>query len=415
MIRLAGTIAVKHLLARKRQSIVSLLGIVLGVAFFLSISAMMQGSENDFIKRLVDNSPHITISDEFRNASVQPVVQMYTSGAVEVRRVKPLTETRGVRGYPQVLDYLHTISGLRASPLLIGQALVTFAGKDIAIALNGVVPGEYASVSTIQNYMVRGSLDDLVVDPNGIIIGDELARVMSLEMNGNLSVATTTGQVRTFKIVGIFHTGRASVDEGQTFVTLKRVQALLNRPNRANSIIVKLADANQARMIAAQIESHIGYKSVSWQEQSEDLMSTLMIRRIIMFTVVGAVLVVAAFGIYNVISTVVMEKQRDIAILKSMGFRARDVEQMFLVQGVLLGLTGDVFGLTLGSALMLGLMQIRFKFPGSTDYIYMSIDWGWPQFAIAAGIAMAASVLAALLPARKAARVEPVEILRGGA
>ena len=415
MIRLALTVASKHLLARRRQSLVSLLGIVLGVAVFLSISAMMRGSENDFMKRLVDNSPHITISDQFRNASVQPVVQTYTDGAVEVSRVKPLTETRGVRGFQQTLDYLRTLPGVRASPLLIGQALVSFAGKDIAISLNGVLPEEYSSVSTIQNYMTHGSLDDLVANPNGIVIGDELARVMSLRLNGNLNVAATTGQVRTFKIVGIFHTGRASVDEGQSFVTLKRVQALLDRPNRANSIVVKLADPNMARMMAAQIESHIGYKAVSWQEQSEDLMSTLALRRIIMYTVVGAVLVVAAFGIYNVISTVVMEKQRDIAILKSMGFRAHDVELIFLVQGVLLGLAGDAFGLIFGSMLMFGLMQIRFKFPGGTDYVYMAVDWGWPQFAIAAGIAMAASVFAALLPARKAARVEPVEILRGGA
>jgi lipoprotein-releasing system permease protein len=414
MIRLAASVAVRHLLARRRQSLVSLLGIVLGVAFFLSISAMMRGSEKDFLRRLVDNAPHITISDEFRNASVQPASVRYPHGAVEVSRVKPQTETRGVRGYPQVLAYLRAQPGLRASALLIGQALVTFAGKDVAIALNGVVPAEYRSVSTIDQYMVQGSLADLIANPNGILIGDELARVMSLRLDGNLSVATTTGQARTFKIVGLFHTGRASIDGGQAFVALKRAQALLDRPNRTNSIVVKLDDPETARSFAARIESHIGYKSVSWQEQSEDLMNTLLIRRIIMYTVVGAVLVVAAFGIYNVISTVVLEKQRDIAILKSMGFRARDVERMFLVQGVLLGLIGDVFGLALGSVLMAGLMQIRFKFPGSTDTVHMAIDWGIAQFALAAAVALAAATIAALLPARKAARVDPVDILRGG-
>lgn len=414
MTRLPITIALKYLLARKRQSIVSLLGIMLGVAFFLAISAMMQGSENDFIKRLVDNSPHITINDEFRNPTVQPAAQLYPGGAIDVSRVKPETETRGVRGYEQVLDYLRTLPGVRASPLLTGQALATFAGKDLALTLNGVVPSEYASVSTIENYIVRGSLADLTANPNGVIIGDELARIMSLVLNGNLTVATTSGQVRTFKIVGIFHTGRASVDRGQGFVTLKRVQALLDRPNRANSIIIKLDNPDRARTVAAEIENHIGYKSVSWQEQSEDLMSTLMLRRIIMYTVVSAVLIVAAFGIYNVISTVVMEKQRDIAILKSMGFRAEDIQRVFLVQGILLGLFGDIIGLALGSAMMLGTMQIHFKFPGSTDVVYMAVDWGWLQFVMAASVAMTASVFAALLPARKAARVEPVEILRGG-
>ena len=142
-------------------------------------------------------------------------------------------------------------------------------------------------------------------------------------------------------------------------------------------------------------------------------MSTLTTRNIIMYTVVSAVLIVAAFGIYNVISTVVLEKQRDIAILKSMGFRARDIRHIFLIQGVLLGLAGSAVGLPFGAGLMLGLMQIRLKFPGSSDPVPLPIDWNWPQFAIAAGFAMGAALCAGLLPARKAASVQPVEVLRG--
>src|SRR3954447_20882264 len=103
MLGLAAGIALKHLLARPRQSFVSLSGIVLGCAFFLAVSSLMQGSENDFIRRLVDNSPHITIQDEFRNPQLQPAEQLYPAAAVEIRRVKPLTETRGIRGYTQIM------------------------------------------------------------------------------------------------------------------------------------------------------------------------------------------------------------------------------------------------------------------------------------------------------------------------
>ncbi|MGZ6008737.1 MAG: ABC transporter permease, partial [Rhizomicrobium sp.] len=173
-------------------------------------------------------------------------------------------------------------------------------------------------------------------------------------------------------------------------------------------------DAYQARTVAAQIESHIGYKAVSWQEASEDIMSTLMIRNIIMYSVVSAVLVVAAFGIYNIISTVVMEKQRDIAILKSMGFHARDIEWIFVTQGCLLGLAGCAIGLPLGMAMMGGFMGLSFKVPGSSDPISIPMDWSWYQFVIAGSFAFAAATLAALLPARKAAYVQPVDILRGG-
>lgn len=406
-------IALKHLLARKRQSLVSLMGIVLGVAFFLAISSLMQGSENDFIKRLVDNSPHITISDEFRTPRKQPVEILYGTGAVEMHRVKPVTETRGIRGYEQILDQLRNTRGVAASAVMAGQALVNFAGKDFGITLNGMIPAEVTSVSTIGQYMLEGSMEALIANADGIIIGSELAQKLSLSLNDNITVASTTGQVRIFKILGIFRTGRSSYDETQAFASMKRVQALLNRSNRANVIIMKLIDSSKARDAAAQIESQIGYKSVSWQEASEDLLSTLAIRNTIMYSVVSAVLVVAAFGIFNVISTVVMEKQRDISILKSMGFHLRDIRLIFLVQGVLLGITGCLIGLPLGTAIMAGMMQVKFKPPGGSEIVQMPIDWGLPQFVIAASFAMIASTFAALLPAYKASAVNPVDVLRG--
>ena len=413
MIGLSPSIAVKHLLARQRQSLVSLSGIVLGVAFFLAVSSLMQGSETDFIRRLVDNSPHITIEDEFRNPHLQPVEELYPAAAVEVRRIKPLTETRGIRGYPQIMAGLRTVPGLRASPMLAGQALISFAGKDVAVTLNGMIPAEVSDVTTIQNYMIAGSVDELTANSDGIILGDGLARKLSLTLGENVAITTPTGEVHTFKIVGLFHTGRANYDETQIFADLKRVQALLKRLNRANTVIVKLDDPWRAQAMAGEIEGRFGYKSISWQEANEDLMSTLTTRNIIMYTVVSAVLIVAAFGIYNVISTVVLEKQRDIAILKSMGFLARDIRRIFLIQGVLLGLAGSALGLPFGAGLMLLLMQVRLKFPGSSDPLPLPIDWHWPQFAIAAAFAMGAALCAALLPARKAASVQPVDILRG--
>lgn len=414
MIRLLVAIAARHLLARRRQTIVSLLGVVLGVSFFLSISAMMRGSELDMIRRLVDNAPHITIEDQYRNPSRQPVVERFPGAVVQLHHPVPQTEMRGIRGYAQILDFLRRTPGLQASAVLTEQALVSFAGKDRAVSLNGIVADEYQRVSTIQRYMVQGSLDELAVNPNGIVVGDELARLMSFSLGNNLRVAGTTGQVRTFKIVGLFHTGRSDADARQAFVALKRVQSLLERPNRINTIVIKLADPNAARTEAARIEQRVGYKTVSWQERSEDLMSALAIRSVIMYAVVGAVLVVAAFGIYNVISTVVLEKQRDIAILRAMGFQPRDIERMFLAQGALIGAVGNVFGIGLGCGFMAGLARVHFRVPGSTDLTYLAIDWSAQQFLLAGGVAMLAAMTAAFLPAHRAAKVEPVDVLRGG-
>lgn len=406
-------IALRHLLARKRQTLVSLMGIVLGTAFFLGISAMMQGSESDFIRRLIDNSPHITVQDQFRNPQLQPVAQLYPRAVIQKHRVKPETETRGIRDYQQALDYLRGMPGLRASPMLQGQGLVSFAGKDEALSLNGMIPQDIDTVSTINSYMVEGSVKDLVGNSDGVIIGSELARVLSLERGESIAISATSGQRHSFKIVGIFHPGRAAFDQSQVFLALKRVQALLNRPNRANQILIKLSDPYAAQGLAAIIEARLKYKSVSWQEASEDIMSTLALRNIIMYSVVSAVLLVAAFGIYNVISTVVMEKRRDIAILKSMGFHARDIQAIFISEGLLLGAFGCALGLPLGAGIMFALGRLAFKFPGTTQLTYMPIDWSWQQFAIAGIFAFIAAVGAALLPARKASRVNPVDILRG--
>ena len=408
------TIALKHILARKRQSFVSLLGIIIGVAFFLAISSLMQGSQSDFIKRLVDNSPHITVHDEYRAAKEQPVQKLYKDKVVELRSVQPLPETRGIRGYKQVVEDLKRRPGVRASATLTGQAILNYAGRDNAIVLNGMIPADMKDLTTVEENMKVGSVDDLIANRNGIIVGAELCRRLMLEVGDNITLTASTGQVRAFKIVGIFQTGSLDYDDKQAFTDIKRVQAMMNKSNRANTIIIKMDDSGKARELASEIEGRIGYKSVSWQAASEDIMSTLAMRNFIMYAVVGAVLLVAAFGIYNIIFTIIMEKQKDIAILKSMGFRANDIKKIFIIQGCILGLAGCAFGLPLGASFMFGLSQITFNPPGVSEPISMPIDWSAPQFLIAAGFAFTASVVASYLPAKKGAKVLPVDILRGG-
>ncbi len=408
------TIAIKHIMARKRQSFVSLLGIIIGVGFFLAISSLMQGSQNDFIKRLIDNSPHITVHDEFRNPKEQPVQKLFKDKLIELRSVQPMPETRGIRGYKQLVAELKARPGVRASATLTGQAILNYAGRDNSIVLNGMIPADMKDLTTVEENMIEGSVDDLIANRNGVIVGAELVRRLMLELGDTITLTASTGQVRTFKIVGIFRTGALDYDDKQAFTDIKRVQAMMNKSNRANTIIIKVDNADSARDLAAQIEAKTGYKSVSWQEASEDLMSTLAIRNIIMYTVVGAVLLVAAFGIYNIIFTIIMEKQKDIAILKSMGFHAGDIKWIFIIQGCILGIAGIVFGIPLGCSLMYALSQVTFQPPGVSEPINMPIDWGWPQFVIAGAFAFFAAVIASYLPAKKGARVMPVDILRGG-
>jgi lipoprotein-releasing system permease protein len=192
-------IALTHLIHRKRSTLVSLIGIVLGVAFFLAVSSLMRGSEYDFIKRLVDNSPHITVSDEYRNPASQPAVSRWPDGAVEVRRVKPLNEVRGIRGHAQKLVFIESLPGLRAAPTLVSSVVLTFAGRTQGVTLTGAIPAKMKQVSTIEEKLIDGSLDTLAANSNGIIIGVGLAKKFGLSMGSVLNVASATGEVRALK------------------------------------------------------------------------------------------------------------------------------------------------------------------------------------------------------------------------
>jgi lipoprotein-releasing system permease protein len=413
--RISLEVATTHLTSRLRPTLVSLGGVVMGVAFFLAVSALMRGSERDFLKRLIDNNPHITVYDEYRNSEVQPAQLRWADGAVEVSHVKPHAEPRGIRAYRQKLEFTESLPGIRVAPVLTDSAVLLFAGHQQGVTLSGIVPARMKTVTTLQEKMVEGSLDALAADSNGVVLGTGLAQKFNLHLGSTISVVTASGTSHALRVVGLFRTGNAAYDEGQTFVLLKRAQALLERPNRVNRFVIQLEDATSARIVAAQIEAATGYKSVSWIEASEDILSLLLVRNIIMYSVVSAILVVASFGIYNTLSTIVMEKTRDIAILKSMGFHARDVRRIFLLEGLIIGCVGSFFGLLAGAGLMRVLANVALRPPGVSEVVHLPIWWGPEQFALATLFALASCLAAAYLPAKRASRLHPVDILRGAA
>lgn len=410
---LAISIALSHLMSRRRQTIVSVLGISLGVAFFLAISGLMRGSEQDFIQRLVDNSPHITVYDEYRHPRLQPVEIVYPDSVYELHGIQPRTEIKGIRQYKEKLARIALRTDLQIAPVLQGQVILSYAGMTRGATISGVEPELMKNVSSLTKYFINGSLESLSANPNGVIIGAGLAEKFQLQMGDKLTITSSSGSVRLMKIVAVFRTGTSNYDDRQIYALLNRVQNLLEQPNIANMLIIRLNDPALAPTVAHQIEQDLGYKTQSWQEASEDLMSMVLIRNLIMYSVVSAILLVASFGIYNVISTVVLEKTKDIAILKSIGFDAGDIERIFLIEGTLLGLFGSLFGTSLGLSLMYGLSRISFKSPFYTAEAYMPVYWGADQLLLAIAFAMLSALFAAWLPARKGGRVRPVDILRG--
>ena len=408
-------IALTHLKARKRQTLVSVLGVAMGVGFFIAIASLMQGFQEDIVRRVIDNSPHITLKDEFRDPPRQPVEIAYAGGAIALRGVKPKTEIRGVRRAGQIMQALTTWQGLTVSQVLQGQGFLRYGSKERSATITGIEPDRERLVTRIDKDIVLGSLDALKTAANGIILGRGLARRLALEMNDTVTVTSPTGVIMRMKVVGISHTGVLAFDEVNASVLLKKNQILQGKTIIVNQLRMRSDDVNASRALARKVESRFGYRTESWDEANEGIFGVFFIQNMIMYSVTSAILIVACFGIFNIISTVIFEKTRDIAIMKSMGFAEADVRTIFLLEGLALGAIGAIIGCALGLALTYALSIVRFKATGLVEIQQFILKWSVWHYVIASGIAMGSAVAAAYIPSRRAAKVNPVEIVRGAA
>ena len=410
-LRLLLHIAAKHLLVRRRQTLVATSGVAVGVGFFLAVSALMVGSQTDFIKTLIDAAPHIIISDELRSPAPQPGVRAFASeGAVQLHGYKVRTEVRGIKDWQAILREIDGIPGAIGSPSLFGAVTLRLGGRDEALAVIGIDPAIETQVSTISDKLRTGRLIDLERVQGGVIIGEDQAQRLGLGMGDVVSATSARGVNRSLRIVGLFKKGQ-QLGSNTGYMLLREAQSLLGRPFVINRIGVKLADPYSAEQVAAGLESRHGYKAESWQERSADFLGLLLTRNVIMYTVVSAILLVASFGIYTAVSNSVADKRRDIAILRSMGFSQGDLQAIFVMEGMALALAGIVAGWLLGYVLMTVLGALEFPIQGEVRHL--PLDRSTRQYLIAAAASLLAGIVAAWLPARKTARVDPVEILRG--
>ncbi|MGE5547934.1 MAG: ABC transporter permease [Solirubrobacterales bacterium] len=408
-------IAVQHLVHRRRQTVTSLIGVSLGVAFFIGIASMMQGFQRDFINRVINVAPHVTIKDEFRVPPPQPVDRVFPGATVQLHGLKPKDEVRGIRGARSIIDTLEELPGLKVAPTLSGQILLRFGPKDISANVTGIVPEKERRVTKLEEDLIAGSLDDLYTAANGIILGEGIAQKAGIGMGDLVSAVSPSGVVMKMKVVGIFRSGITLMDNYDTYALLKKAQILENRPNVINRIRIRLDDVERAADLARDIERRFGYRTESWQEQSSNVLGIFVIQNAIMYSTVGAILIVACFGIFNVISTVVYEKTRDIGILKSMGFREADIRRIFLYEGLIVGVVGMVIGWGLGYAIVEFMASLRFNMEGFVRAQGFILYRTPRHYVISGFMAITASTLAAWLPARRASRLNPVDIVRGSA
>lgn len=404
-------IAATHVRNRLRQTVVSTLGVALGVGFSIAMAALMEGSQRDFMATLIDAIPHVEIKDDKRTPTAQPASSVYD--AVAFRGLRPLEDLRGIRNPTEALASLRDWVDGDIAQRLTGQAVLRYSGQDIGMMLIGVRPKQELLVSKIGEDIREGAFEDLGTTSNGLVLGDKAAERLGADLGDTVTLTSANGVAKRFKIVGLFHTGITTSDESLAYAPLKAVQILLEKPDIINAITIRLRNIDEAVAVAARAERQLGYKSISWEEANEGLMEAFFVRNVIMFTAVGGILLVAGFGIYNIISTIVHEKARDIAILKSLGFPEPDIQQIFVLEGLVIGVLGALVGSALGFGLSSYLATIKFEVTTDIEMTRLPIYFSHVHYMIASGLALLSAGIAGFVPARKAAALNPVDIIRG--
>ncbi len=404
------SIARTHILSRLRQTMVGVFGVAIGVGFSVMMASIMEGSQDDFVRQLVDSLPHISVTDERREPPRQPADQVFEAAEIHGLTTKQLRP--GIKNPYAIMAALEGWLPGAVAPSVQAKAVIRFAGRDTAASITGIDPKREPDVSKLSTQIRDGSLDALYKSSNAIILGSGLAKKAGARIGNSVVVTAGTGRALSATVVAISHAGVTQIDENSAYVLIKTAQILAGQTGLVNELRVKARDVMQARAVASRIEAETGYKATSWQEAHEDLLSAFQMRNFIMYTVVSAILMVASFGTYNIISTITHEKTRDIAIMKSLGFPSYVVRRIFVVESMMIGVMGLALGWLLGYLMSYGMAQIEFKSP-FMDATRLPIIYAPSHYAIAGAVALTASVIAGFFPARKAAALQPVDIIRG--
>jgi lipoprotein-releasing system permease protein len=403
-------IALIHVRARARQTSFAVAGVATGVGFSIMMAALMVGSQDDFIRQLVNALPHVAVSDERRVPPPQPSEAVFD--AAEIHGLRPEVRRRGIKNPLATMAELESWVPGGVAPSVKVQAIIRYGNRDTAASVTGIDPKREGQVSELPKQMRQGTLNSLYTATNAIVLGSRLAEKIGARMGANLTIQTSEGARLSAQVAGLFHSGVRQVDESTAYVLARTGQILAQQTGLINELRVRTDDPMLALDIARRIERDTGYKSIAWQEANEDLLNAFQIRNFIMYTVVSAILLVASFGTYNIISTITHEKARDIAIMKSLGLSERMVRSIFLIEAGIIGLLGAMAGFGIGYLFCYALGSIEFNNP-FTDANRLPIVYSIWHYLIAAGVAMVSSLAAGYAPARKAARVHPVDIIRG--
>ena len=420
--KLLLSISLTLLRAKLKQSIVAAVGVTFSITMFVTLLGFMNGL-NDLLDGLILNrTPHVRLFNELKASPMQPIElswEQHTGTPVRehhfIRSVKPKDELPRLRDAEGIMAALeHDPRVLAVSPRLVAQVFFNVGTVNLNGQVSGVDVDQEVRYYQFSDYLIQGEPRDVATGNNTIVLGKGLAEMMEAGIGDVVQVTSATGDRALLRVCGIFQSGIADYDKVQCYASIKTVQELLGKPGSyITDINVKLHDILQATVVAKELGARFGVDAIDVQTANAQFETGSKVRSIICYAVGVALLVVAGFGIYNILNMMIYEKLDAIAILKATGFSGGDVRRIFLALSMVIGIAGGAAGLVFGFALQNVIDNIPFITQALPTVTTFPIDYNPKYYIIAVTFALITTWIAGWVPARKASQVDPVEIIRG--
>jgi len=400
-------VALRFLKESKGQTLLILLGIIIGVSVQIFLSVLIGGLQEDLINSTVGDSPHIFISaSENRPSSFINVEE----DEILVSKITESRTLKNIISYNEILEELNEDSRFSAvSPVVNQQAFVTRGGVQSTVNVKGI---EIDNGDKIYKIRPRLLAKEGELTGNNIYIGTGLSENTGLEINSILELRSSFGTSAFYKVSGIFDFENQQLNDALVFMNLPSAQSFFQMDGMISQIEMQIPKVFEAEPITRDLEKKFpGYKLVSWQENNQQLLTALNSQSSSSYVIQFFVILAITLGIASVLAINVVQKGKQIGILKAMGATGGMASRIFILQGALLGFVGSLFGVVFGIALLEGFL-IGTRSPTGDDLFPLSIEPGILLFSVV--IATSASIIAAAIPARKAALLDPIEVIRNG-
>lgn len=415
--RVIFDITFTHLTTRIKQSSIAALGVTFGIGTFITLMSFMTGLNQLLDGLILNRTPHVRIYNEITPSEEQPVAlsDAFANAVNIVHSVKPKGSREQVHNALPIMAQLSTDTRVLGIAPQVKAPVFYLAGNiELNGIVNGIQPLEEKRLFNFGDYITEGSPDELAKNRNGILLGAGVASKMSLSVGDRIQVSTARGTLVPLKVVGIFQSGLAEVDNVQSYVNLSMAQQLLGEgKGYITDIHLKLHDIENAVPMAEEVRRNYKVSAIDIKAANAQFETGTSIRNLITYAVSITLLIVAGFGIYNILNMLIYEKMNDIAILKATGFSGDDVKLIFISQAMLIGTVGGILGLLIGLAMSLLISRTPFETEALPTIKTFPVNFDVMYYVIGIVFALVSTFLAGYLPARKAQRIDPVEIIRG--